>query len=237
MRKEIQQLEGILLSVKKVNQMISDSRDKIIDSLIDDILITVEAVNEFVFGSKIICDYKVYEMLQEYKKNDLSKQKIVEEIIRWCGLISDKAEAMRNKNNHVDYEFYMFMNYIEMVPKEIILEDMKNNFQSIKQYGDEIYHYTIGCYRQYDFWGAINPYEGIWDLCYDRLNQLKNHREDFIWLYEALEDFRSKMVLNGILHYWVEYDYHIIKKIKDNNYKSYFDLDIVKADPDRKSVV
>ena len=229
MRKDIEQIKNILVAVKKINCILNNSEHKNAD-LISDILITVEELNTYVFGSKVLTDYNVCELLKNCKNID--KNYIVSEISRWHNMVEQKIEEMKTKDNWIDYEFYSLMNYIEMVPEEIILEDMKKNFQKIRQYGDEVYHCTIACYQQYNYWGEINPYKDIWNLLYDRLSQLKNHREEFIWLYEELADYRSKMVLNGILHYWIEYDHNIIKRIKENNYKSYFDLDIVKANPD-----
>lgn len=240
MRKEIEQIDNIVSLVRKINQLLKQENDNYNDNggndneqvLISDVLGVVEQVNEFLFKNKEIVNYKVCEILKEYEKNTISKQLIVEEIERWCSFISEKINIMKDKDNFVDYEFYSFMNYVEMVPDEIILEDMKRNFQKISQYGDDVYRNTIGCYNFYNYWGKINPDEDVWDLLYDRLNQLKNHREDFIWLFEELVDYRSKMVLNGILHYWVEYDYKLATKINETNYNSYFDLDIIQPDPE-----
>lgn len=230
MRSEIEQIVHILQAVKKINRIIMQS-DTIDKGMQSDLLITVEGVNEVLFGNKILVDYKAYELLKNMGMQTITKEQLTDEIAKWCQMVEKKTNDMKDKNNYIDYEFYSLMNYIEMVPEEIILEDMKQNFNKVKQYGEQIYYNFVSFFREYkDFWGDVNPVTGIWDLLYDRLNQLKNHREDFIWLYQELADYRSKMVLNGILQYWVKYDFQIIQKIKENNYTSYFDLDIVTPD-------
>lgn len=230
MRNEIEQLEHILSAVEKINAIIIQS-DTIDKGLQSDLLVTVEGVNEAVFGNKILVDCKAYELLKAAETQTVAREQLTGEIAGWCQMVSNKIDNMKDKNNYIDYEFYSLMNYIEMVPEEIILEDMKQNFNKVKQHGEQIYYNFVSFFREYKyFWGDVNPVTGIWDLLYDRLEQLKNHREDFIWLYEELEDYRSKMVLNGILQYWVKYDFQIIQKIKENNYCSYFDLDIVTPD-------
>ena len=55
---------------------------------------------------------------------------------------------------------------------------------------------------------------------------LWEHKQDFIWLYQNLCDYRSKKVLLAILSNWIELDFKLLAETKEINFGDYFDLDV-----------
>jgi len=51
--------------------------------------------------------------------------------------------------------------------------------------------------------------------------------ENYKWLYEHLEDYRSKAVLNGIIKYWFDFQIEGLRNICETTFKDYYDLDIL----------
>lgn len=230
MREDIKQLKDIMSMVKRLKEIMAQSQEIKSDIFLDT-KETINAVNKSMFEHEVLDNYTTCEMIEKYMENSVTKEELLFEISKWYELVNEKIEFMEKKTNYIDYEFYSLMNYVELMPHEIILKDMERNFNGIKKYGEEVYKQRVAHFNRYvDFWGAINIEEGIFDLFHNRINELKNHREDFIWLYEELEDYRSKFVLNGILQFWVKYDLSLINKMRENNYESYYDLDIIKSD-------
>ena len=86
-------------------------------------------------------------------------------------------------------------------------------------------------YQQYsEFWGTLDVDHGCYDVILNRIAVLKDHQGDFQWLYEKLEDQRSRMVLTGILYNWLTFNLDCLRRIKEANYTDYFDLDLVECD-------
>ena len=55
---------------------------------------------------------------------------------------------------------------------------------------------------------------------------------DFVWLYENLADYKSKYILYAILNNYYNFDFISLGKVTNDNYKHYFDLDILKLQQD-----
>lgn len=60
-----------------------------------------------------------------------------------------------------------------------------------------------------------------------RAKSLKEHLDDFTWLYNKLSDYRSKQVLIAILNNWYQFDFETLSIYRGTNYSHYFDLDLV----------
>ena len=59
-------------------------------------------------------------------------------------------------------------------------------------------------------------------------NQLvKEHIEEFEWLYNKLADYRSKYVLINYLKYCISFDSNCVRKMRENNFPDYWDLDLL----------
>ena len=61
---------------------------------------------------------------------------------------------------------------------------------------------------------------------------LTAHIDDYKWLYERLQDYRSKMVLNGIVAYWFTFDINIMHNLCETIFSDYYDMDLLECNQD-----
>lgn len=81
--------------------------------------------------------------------------------------------------------------------------------------------------KNYNFWGELEEKLGNFDIFDKKASIFKEKREDFIWLYENLKDFKSKAVLTEVLNNYYNFDFAGLNNVADKIYKHYFDLDLV----------
>lgn len=128
--------------------------------------------------------------------------------------------------NYIDTSFYQLTNYLKKLSNQEILENIKYNFLHIPV---EIQNSLEDYFKKFNYWGTLNKKARNYEELELRAASIHNHLDDFIWLYEKLEDYRSKKLLYAILNNWYRYDFSLLKECYENNYPDYFDLDIVKC--------
>ena len=129
----------------------------------------------------------------------------------------------------IDKVFEVFCNRIDNMSFDEVFKHIKGTFlkQNIgSQKGLESYLST------YPYWGSLSIKDKDYDSFKKRTTSLKEHINDYRWLYNNLNDYRSKLVLLGVLNNWFDFDYNTIDIAKERLYKQYFDLDIVKCNKD-----
>jgi FkbM family methyltransferase len=52
--------------------------------------------------------------------------------------------------------------------------------------------------------------------------------DDFIWLYQRLNDCASRTILTNVLYYWITFDNQYLTNSCESRYQQYFDHDIIK---------
>lgn len=110
---------------------------------------------------------------------------------------------------------------------EEVYDHIKRKFLNIP---DNIHVSLEDYFNKFPYWGKINKIEGNYEELYNRAKSLKEHADDYIWLYNKLQDYRSKKVLFSILNNWYNFDFESLNTSIEKNYPHYFDLDIVKCD-------
>ncbi len=129
--------------------------------------------------------------------------------------------------NYIDFNFYHLTDYLKNLSQKEIFENIKFNFEKIPvEYQNSLEDY----FKKFNYWGKLNRKENNYEELTRRATSIHDHLNDFIWLYEKLEDYRSKKLLYAILNNWYQYDFQLLKECYENNYPDYFDLDIVKCD-------
>ncbi len=142
-----------------------------------------------------------------------------------------KAEKNKNLPSYKELQVEVDRNFAKYI--DIINGNSQKQLEDIMAYEfsrqSEAFRKSISNYTQrYKFWGNIDFETGYGTMAKERSEILKDHIEDFIWLYDNLCDYRSRYVLYGILKYWLVYDYLMLDKIKERLFCDYFDLDILK---------
>ena len=132
--------------------------------------------------------------------------------------------------NNIDKEFYDILDIVNNSNVEDLFYTLKENLEVIKRTNIQSYEKLLSRYNFYKYWGGLKPEEDNYELIEQRINQLKFNNEKFIWMYENLEDYRSRKVLLSIIQNWITFDFEYLKKMYDFTYEHYFDLDIINCD-------
>lgn len=132
--------------------------------------------------------------------------------------------------NNIDKEFYSFISFIKKTEISGMENIMKRCLILLKQQNINLYEVVLNCYNELKYWGALMPENNVYELLANRALTLKNNWENIVWLYNCLEDYRSKKCLHGIISHWVTFDAKKLDEIRDHTYKHYFDLDIINCD-------
>jgi FkbM family methyltransferase len=79
------------------------------------------------------------------------------------------------------------------------------------------------------FWGSFDIAEEDYGVFKNRAAALKTHAEDLLWLYERLDDHRSRFVLGAVMWNWLDFNYTELYAARENVFPPYFDPDIMKC--------
>ncbi len=129
--------------------------------------------------------------------------------------------------NIIDKKFNNLSKEIKNKSLEEIYDEIRNYYLNISS---EIQNSLENFLNNFGYWGTLKKEEGIYEELYNRAASLKNHIDDYIWLYNKLEDYRSKNILFAILNNWYKFDFTSLNTVREENYDHYFDLDIIKCD-------
>lgn len=129
--------------------------------------------------------------------------------------------------NIIDKKFQELVESIQSKTKEEIYQEIKNSYETLSPTLKESLESYFAKFP--DYWGKLKEEEGEYEELYNRVESLKNHIEDYIWLYHKLEDYRSKKLLLAILLNWYRFDIATTQTALEKNYNQYYDLDIIKS--------
>lgn len=129
--------------------------------------------------------------------------------------------------NIIDKNFNIFTNIIKGKTTDEVFNDIKNNFFNISP---EIQRSLEDYFKKFNYWGVLDIETNNYEELYNRTISLKEHLDEYIWLYNRLGDYRSKKTLFAILNNWYQFDFLTLNNCIETNYPHYFDLDIIKCD-------
>lgn len=197
------------------------------DYLLRDIVDGVQSVNKDFFESETIVGHDVDKYLEEaYESKDIAEY--VEGIKKWLKDVKNHVMYLENQANDIDYKFAWLMDYLKYVEKDTLILHVKQRLlnMEVKQIG-----ILQGYYQAHShFWGTLDIKNNRYDVICNRIDMLTDHREDFIWLYKKLGDYRSKLVLVNMLYNWISFEPTYIKEMCENNFRDYYDLDLLQCD-------
>ncbi len=129
--------------------------------------------------------------------------------------------------NYVDNNFYELTKILKQMSLNEIYESIKYSYLNLDNNVKDLYE---NYFEKFNYWGKLKAKNNEFEEIYEKALFLNNHIKDLEWLYEKLEDYRSKLLLYGIINNWFNYDFKTLNITKENTYKHYFDLDLVKVD-------
>lgn len=148
----------------------------------------------------------------------------------WLRVIDDVLTRRKRAKNRFDDLFLRITDCAAYVPYHDLLENCKRLFHENPQ---DVQQKMTAYYQMFHyFWGTLDPQKGDYGVMESRMKAFREHREDFIWLYDRLEDYRSRQVVIQYLQYWMSYDTTCIKIMRECCFDDYFDPDILPVGPD-----
>lgn len=131
---------------------------------------------------------------------------------------------MQKINNIHDKNFYQLVDSISNLNEEELLFKIKFNYSFLpKNIKTSLENY----FDKYKFWGSLHEDNLDYDEIERKAKTIKNHINDFVWLYGKLEDDSSKFLLHAILNNFINYDFTSLQKTLNQKYHHYFDFDIL----------
>ena len=220
-------LDQVGALIKSIQELCEKDYDESIISLTWDLGYMIENINQELIGSKKVVFCNLDEL--ESRVTDFKYRKeLVRAYSHWenrmCGVLKQRFQA----ENTWDEKFIKLMDYVQYVDFDIIVEKAK---KSLLSQGPELVNKFCVYYQEYnEMWGLLDVDNSRYDVILNRVTVLKEHREDFIWLYNRLGDWRSKIVLCSMLYNWITFDLDYIDVMKERNFTDYYDLDLLKCD-------
>ncbi len=232
--------KGMYVQIRKLLDMVSDAiqyieaigdsgeeDDQLIDKLETDLRYTTETVNmELLYSSKV--QFCRLDDLAKKKGEPGYRQELLTQYFIWLGKITEILEKQYHAENVWDERFIRLMDYIRYVDIDEIVERVKDSL--FGKSAEEIAHLCRYYQTFHEMWGTLDAPNDRYDVIINRVTALKEHREDFLWLYGRIGDQRSRLVLTCMLYSWITFDKNYIDEMKETNYTDYFDLDLVECD-------
>lgn len=126
--------------------------------------------------------------------------------------------------NQIDIKFALLLQEIRSLSKYELYHQIRSSFARID---DVTKKRMINFFNQFPFWGSIDIENNLYAEIELKVEELKEHVDDFEEFYLNLEDYRSKKLLYGILNNWVHYDFVTLGEVRETSFADYFDLDII----------
>ena len=127
----------------------------------------------------------------------------------------------------LDQQFLRWIEEIRVLPQEKIFSRIKQSFLAQDpqdQQGLSDY------FKQFTFWGSLDIKAGDFTIWQNKAESFHQHWRDYLWLYQRVEDYRSRQVLFGIVNNWYKQDYRTLACAIEKAWPDYFDLDLMTCD-------
>lgn len=131
--------------------------------------------------------------------------------------------------NIIDKNFKKLVEEIKSCSEMELYHRIRSKFELIPE---ATKNSCMDFFNQFSYWGDLDVANNNYQEIELKAKELHQHINDFVWLFQHLEDYRSKRLLYAILNNWYQYDFLETTKTKEYLYDDYFDLDIVKCDRD-----
>lgn len=126
-------------------------------------------------------------------------------------------------------------NYIDEKFYALIKEFEKNEFYNIYKHMVQIFkHIPLATqdslekyFNKYPYWGEFNTKQENYEVYFKKAKVFKENFQEYVWLYENLNDYRSKFLLFSILNNFYNFDFQSLRNATDNIFKQYFELDLL----------
>lgn len=162
-----------------------------------------------------------------------SWEKRAEEIVKYVETMNFQHEELIPIQNTVDYEFNQLMEHVKQMSYEQLYAKVCAKFHLLQKITPNFAEKMTQSFQIYSYWGSLEPEKEDFGVIADRVSYLKEKFENFLWLYQRLEDISSKKILKNILLNW---ESMFPKYLEECRYGSgslhYFEEDIIHLQED-----
>lgn len=135
--------------------------------------------------------------------------------------------------NSIDYKMNRFLDFVDSCDELVLFEKMKASCLAKGKQNPQWEENLKKSFDTYPHWGKFSPKENVFEVLEQRTILLKRNFEDWIWLYQRMEDHWSKEILCNILLNWETMDWKYLDEcLKEHRYCHYFDHDIIQFSKD-----
>lgn len=137
----------------------------------------------------------------------------------------NKLKHVGEKMNFVEKRFEEIVSIFKRDSEEKLFKHMRDVFvTSVPIPVQE----SMQCFlTKYPFWGELNVKEQNFQIFQNKAIVFKQNVDDLVWLFDKLEDWKSKFVLLAVLENYFNFDFSTIKKAIEPVWKHYWDLDLL----------
>lgn len=214
-----EQIADIIQKIKIITQAMRKKRA--VSEVIYNIQDTLEEVNSILYHSKRLKFQKEY-CLEDKEEYD----EYINEIEKIVGLWEQTIQRYYGKA--VDVEFWKIYEFFKYVDADAIYQMVVNHYMSLPEalrieYLSLPYRYTF-------LQNGLDYSKGDFSLIKQHVEMMACNVEKYKWLYEHMADNRSKVILNGIISYWFEFNMNKLYPLCEMVFQDYYDLDILSCD-------
>jgi len=132
--------------------------------------------------------------------------------------------------NKVDFDFYELVNKIKNMSVNEIFFNIKKCFAKVHPDTQKSIQNFL---NELNYWGTLDVLNNDYTEIYEKAKSLKEHIDDYVWLYNKLNDYSSKKLLFAILNNWYCYDFKNLSESMSKVFSHYFDLDLIPSFEDK----
>ena len=137
----------------------------------------------------------------------------------------------------LDHDFERMMHTVEKCSEEMLMKRLLSVLGTFAEESSDNFRRLITVYNDFaHLWGGFDPANGKYDHFINGIHAVKTDTDEIRWLYDTVEDYRSREVIYGLIRFWLDLDFSYKNSIKENNFNDYFDLDILKNKIDENEV-
>ncbi len=215
---EWKQAKAVVQSIKTVINAVCQGRAGA--EAVEDVRISAEELNLVLYHVRKLKFQKQYNL-------DIEKERFayLDEAKVLTGLWENSIK--KREKNRTDAEFWDIYEYFKYVDINDIFQETLQKFMALPE-GLRIEYFALP-YRYTFLKNKIDYSCNDFSLIAQHVELMVNGIEKYKWLYERLEDNRSKMVLNGVVRYWFEFDLSKLSALCETTFSDYYDMDILEC--------
>lgn len=141
-------------------------------------------------------------------------------------LEKDAVRFVENVNCY-DEEFNNILKLIYRVDEEMLYEKLKHRYLGLVKGNFQTAMLREKGFATYPYWGKLNYKHREFEVQKQRAHLLKTVTDDFIWLYERLNDVSSRRILTSVLAHWIYETSDSLNGLTTSYYEQYFDFNLI----------